>query len=103
MSAHTPGPWRVERRGSRQKDSTVYRWIKGSRLIGDDDKPVVAFLHVGRFGGRTMEKVDANAAMIAAAPEMYAVLSDVRDFLHSHGYDTRMVDYAIDKAEGREP
>jgi hypothetical protein len=35
-----------------------------------------------------------------AAPDLLAVCKDIRDFLRSHGYDTRMVDYAIGKTEG---
>lgn len=38
---------------------------------------------------------EANARLIAAAPDLYAALKDVRDFLRSSGYDTRLVDAAL--------
>ncbi len=44
---------------------------------------------------------EANNHLIAAAPDMYLVLTDIRDFLRSHGYDTRLVRAVLDKAEGK--
>ena len=43
----------------------------------------------------------ANATLIAAAPEMYATLKDVRSFLRRAGCDTRLIDAALARAEGR--
>jgi len=56
MTGHTPGPW------------TVYHDDEGVEIRGNDDLMGVI------INGNEM---DANAQLIAAAPEMYAVLVDL--------------------------
>lgn len=43
--------------------------------------------------------IEANARLIAAAPEMVWALKDVRDFLKRSGYDITLVNSVIAKAE----
>ena len=64
---HTPGPWQVH-----------YHSTDGERdaaLITDADGWHIASLWHSRYGnGRPLAEVDANARLIAAAPEMKTVL-----------------------------
>lgn len=76
MTTHTPGPWHVSK-------------IEPSEV--NTDGRVLA----RTFGDCALE----NARLIAAAPDLLAALKDVRGFLRSHGYDTRLVDAAIDRAD----
>lgn len=113
MSGHTQGSWRVEDRGSRRNASAAFRWIKAPRETADDDDlSTVAFLHVGKFGGRTMDKVEANARLIAAAPDLLAALEkwlshaemNHGTFKSSKGDDVPLVKQtrdALDKANPR--
>ena len=88
MTAFTSGPWSVRSNDecSKVQDS------KGHLLA------MCSFIH--SRGRRDTEEVRANAHLIAAAPEMYAALNDIHDFLRSHDYDTRLVRSAIAKAKG---
>jgi len=61
VSGHTPGPWTVQ-----------------GAYIGTDDAHVAQVKGEGR--GVTFQRAEANAALIAAAPDLLAVLQDVADF-----------------------
>lgn len=84
MSAHTPGPWTVE---------------DARRVLGSTD--------YGRSVMRDAE-VEANARLIAAAPDMLEALRGVSRFMKTTKVVTRdeaervydAVDAAIAKAEG---
>lgn len=94
MSQHTPGPW-----------------IKDRNLITDQDGQEIATATYRQSG-----HVQANAHLIAAAPEMLALLTDVGQWLEiglqrgqiNRGTANRDGDLvsqiraAIAKAEGRE-
>lgn len=56
---HTPGDWKAG-----ERDSGV------TFIFDDDDKA----LH--QVGGRTLEQIEANAKLIAAAPEMLEVCKE---------------------------
>ena len=87
MSKHTPGPWRYEQGGGHMHNS-----IRGSRDVQTNG-------WIGERGGVTnasysdrvcenLGNIDlpgpaANARLIAAAPEMYAIIKELaHDFPH---------------------
>ena len=95
MSGHTPGPWRLE-----VGVNTGWFDIRGPKGIGD-----VLLAQRPAWPDRAAESV-ANARLIAAAPELLAVVDRM---LLTHGCDLppaecadcRDARLAIAKAEGR--
>ena len=80
----TPGPWKAHR-------MRVY--------LPDRQNP----LNVG-FNERTVDNACANAALIAAAPEMYNELKTVRKIIECEEYrdDCERIDRILKKARGEE-
>ena len=72
--AHTPGPWDVEPKGSRH-------------FVDGADGLTVAYLD--RAGVRERSEIEANARLIASAPELLealeAVLPDLEHYVATHG------------------
>lgn len=66
MSAHTPGPWHIQ-------DDHGKRWIETN---GNDD--TIAEIHRRRRMGSvySCEEADANARLIAAAPDLLEALEE---------------------------
>ena len=93
--SHTPGPWDVEPKGSRH-------------FVDGADGLTVAYLD--RAGVRERIEIEANALLIAAAPELIealeAVLPDLEHYVATHGPgpDKRLAiaRAAIAKAKGGE-
>lgn len=83
---NTPGPWK----------------LKGVFNVTDERGRGVATCG-GYADGKdgTYEENLANAALIAAAPEMLEALKYARRFLKPEGADLSFIDAAIAKAEGR--
>ena len=92
MSAHTPGPWKV-------KASTGDVPERVQNKNGD----VVAFVFAPKGYNPliVMAEVGANAALIAAAPEMLERLKQVRRYCPVSVQDS--LDLLIARAEGRQP
>jgi hypothetical protein len=100
---HTPGPWYVGKYGDNDSD------------VCAEDGPVICALRSGKADPYDMT-ADADAALIAAAPELLAMLrrgSDAVSALEAdcdeHGIDCyparhwwQDADRLIAKAEGRE-
>ena len=94
MSKHTPGPWEAVN----GPEDTYYVEECGQRGI------VAEVLHIC-----TDEWTDANASLIAAAPDLLAALRDLVDDCESangcmgneHKIDTDEARAAIAKAEGK--
>ena len=91
MNKHTPGPWIVEANTMPMRYSGL---IVNSRPNGMDRSPI----HIARpveWGTET----EANAALIAAAPELAealrALVGECEDFIRAQGGDNTE---AIDKA-----
>jgi hypothetical protein len=105
---YTPGPWFVM-----PEDPPMRR----SRLVMDQpnlepDGPRMALAYVW---GRTDEIAEANARLVAAAPELLAACKSIKEDLEDRLLDTAspgtrqtlraqvdLLDRAIAKAEGRE-
>jgi len=82
MSKHTPGPWKVH--------------LVDGALIVDD-----AGWEVAEASGdydTDADRMEANARLIAAAPDLLAALKHARSQMQ---HPDELIDAAIDKAEGR--
>jgi hypothetical protein len=81
MSAHTPGPWKIE-------DGRV---IQG-RAFDQSYRNICDLVR-----GQTPESADANARLIAAAPDLLAALQEALDFAEDRE-DVNDGDYGIPEA-----
>lgn len=89
MSKHTPGPWTFRRARSGE-----HRWwIEGP---GGDEKP----WYIAETAGRGQEN-EANARLIAAAPELLAALQDFIAMGQQYGWDDATTGRAILMNVGR--
>ena len=70
--AHTPGPWDVEPKGSRH-------------FVDGADGLTVAYLD--RAGVRERSEIEANARLIASAPDLLNALAGCADALREAGKD----------------
>jgi hypothetical protein len=66
--AHTPGPWSIVPYGDGD-----------SLAIHHNDTDRVCFMATHGGSEQTWRAIQANANLIAAAPDMYAALNDARD------------------------
>jgi hypothetical protein len=69
---HTPGPWGVEQ-------TTVSNWIGRMRADGSKVEYIVAHIDRDSLRDDVLVRNDANARLIALAPEMFDLL---RRFVH---------------------
>lgn len=102
-STHAPGPWNVERP---YQEPGVYVAMPNTGLVCRLYKP-----DAGMFVGDKTVTIDANAALIAAAPELLAAcrtaLSLIKAYwVEEHGNPVvglawGEIERAIAKAEGR--
>ena len=104
MSKHTQGPWTVKFQESRW-DTTQYTdkyWHDQWVIKGPDKKhSPVATVRVAGYGmGPSMAVREANATLIAAAPDLLAALEAVIDDLE--GYIAEAVDHCASKEWLRE-
>ena len=92
MSAYTKGPWEVDRRAS-------------TRVTDGADTTIAS----AGMASRTMEDAQANARLIASAPDLLEALKRASGLIgggslvqYSAWADLcRAIDAAIDKAEGK--
>lgn len=72
MSAHTPGPWKAATQGAADRQSWFVRTVKDAPY-----REAIPFVAV-MYGTSDAER-EANARLIAAAPELLALLIRVED------------------------
>jgi hypothetical protein len=102
---HTPAPWSYE---PPVKDTRVSQglgiWYRSSIYVGlyEGRGNVLASVCMGGDGAlqRTKEAVEANARLIAAAPELLAALQEIVDLIHPYtlGWDAKEAEGATDIA-----
>jgi hypothetical protein len=88
MTAHTPGPWTFNPIGSE------FSWLEGANGS--------TIFHVDPYGNKTLNAADA--ALMAAAPDMLEALKDLMkdDALTGlNPYRVEAIEAAIAKAEGK--
>ena len=96
MSEHTPGPWVV---CPIQKEDLLH-----SRKVGTGPE---GWLGVAQAHGDTQEEADANARLIAAAPDLLEACRIALVYLESDADDQQeredwaQIRVAIHKAEGK--
>lgn len=102
---HTPGPWFVERMYEASRTIAMMRDFKGPNVALAVHGPQ-NWIHAAGAA----EQIEANARLIAAAPELLIALKETLDYWDSTGFSTcepdcdclvESVRDAIHKAEGR--
>lgn len=78
MSAHTPGPWVVVNDGT---DDEPMMTVKAARIAGRPPRHCVA---ICATGDSPQEMENANARLIAAAPDILEALRKADDLLGFH-------------------
>ena len=68
---HTPGPWEVHRTGYTGRSSAKYV------INGQPSKPGNAYRAVAHIKHSTVSPMEANARLIAAAPELLEALQEM--------------------------
>lgn len=71
---HTPGPWRTDIRKERDGDFTPYFDVMSS---DQNMKHVCSCCNYGWLGDEGLDTAEANAKLIAAAPELLEALKDL--------------------------
>jgi hypothetical protein len=97
MSKYTPEPWNIEE----NLDYGDELWYGGPKGFTITVGPAV----LGDTNKSTIPEHQANARLIAAAPEMLACLKALQHFTEQLVFNRDLaerVNAAIDKAEGRE-
>jgi len=80
---HTPGPWVFLPKATRENDSLGFSTFTANVAVGNDDGDhgnYLASIHAGGPGAiySTQEAVEANARLIAAAPDLYEAILAVK-------------------------
>ncbi len=97
-NTHTPGPWNVHRKAD--DPPSALPWIAGHM-----GRPLAFVIHES-IARPDLERANANARLIASAPELLAALKVVAgsdNWRCSVDEEWDVVNVAISKAEGRTP
>lgn len=117
MTRHTPGPWRHNAVG-RLKACAVWADATVDHALGPESAVFICSTHATqtRFADAPEDEQDANARLIASAPELLAACKAVLDGLNSYedaggivaahlcrsSVVQSLLRAAISKAEGKE-
>jgi hypothetical protein len=97
MSKHTPGPWTYD--SVREVNGfPVYRILSGDGMVGALEQCNIP----GETRRELEQTLEANARLIAAAPELLEAAKNVLAALEEFGFSRNEIDLlkaAIDKAE----
>lgn len=73
VAAYTPGPWKVHK---------GYRVYSPSRLVGENGQQYFEVATCGTdYQSGSLGETEANAHLIAAAPDLLEALSDAAEFM----------------------
>lgn len=100
---HTPGPWSATTQHTHRTPAGVELVCIAVMPAGDYRGPVADLQSCDHIQGITMAECEANARLIAAAPDMFDALRDALASLEISGqsdYVTGRVRAAIAKARG---
>lgn len=99
MSVHTPAPWSAE--PSIPSDGFECFWIKGQKLVGALP-PVYRTVSIGSVNGPHSGEQEANAHLIAAAPDLLEALEAALNMVDGDGLppDWDMLRAVVRKARG---
>ena len=102
---HTPGPWEYVPSNENHGPYVANGWGAGDicdcYIMSKPSEIAVCNGGTSKPIHHQHGEADANARLIAAAPDLLAVCKDIEGFLKRSGYDTALVRAAIAKAEGR--
>ncbi|MCS4234455.1 hypothetical protein [Stenotrophomonas sp. BIGb0135] len=76
-SKHTPGPWHLDETFVDGKWGNPSHWI--CEVVGPDNSRIVADIPEYRTYEEDTAELEANARLIAAAPELLGALADLLD------------------------
>ncbi len=94
-TSHTPGPWMREKR-------IVFTLAHAGWRRGVEQFSNWFSAHVQGYGGVSPEELEANARLIAAAPDLLVCCkAALLAFETNAAMDWSDLRYAIDKAEGK--
>lgn len=98
---HTPGPWVYPRDASKAPDLAIFSTVKPKTAVSEHG-PVVAHVVMADpiTGLLTKGEYEANARLIAAAPELLEALKLVVTRCGPNATDGKIALAAIAKAEG---
>lgn len=89
MSAHTPGPWSVGNSRTSGADSKLGAMWEAAVHVGSEANRgnSLASVHMGGLGAlySTREAVEANARLIAAAPDLAYMLTQLAQYCEATG------------------
>lgn len=110
MSAHTPGPWKAKgedgKYDNRRNSWTVYDDDSSCSDVAPitlEDGTIIAFAVTSDDSYFPFEdRVDANAKLISAAPDLLEALKSARAFISHNAFPgaISIIDAAISKAVG---
>jgi hypothetical protein len=82
VTKHTPGPWDIENiRRDRASDITTMEVRGPGRPRGPSERPYRDVIAEVRTDWGTHDEVEANARLMAAAPELLGALAELVDVL----------------------
>ncbi len=99
-ATHTPGPWTATRQIEVHDDSHLDEVYYSVDLDTANQPGTKHHAYIARVDGMRDERMEANARLIASAPEMLEALEDIAQMpLGSHAA-RRVADAAIRRAKG---
>jgi len=101
MIKHTPGPWRFVAGDDYHIEARTYPTSYPHRCKDDDTGPYLATVYVATAGNRTADFGEANARLIAAAPDLLEAAKAAAEYCELAGADgiARLLRAAIAKGE----
>lgn len=91
---HTPGPWRIN-----QDDRTTVYVLR--EVLGGAEEPAICATVASGIASLPLAEAEANARLIAAAPDLYEVCKLMLDYMapdHNNGHSAAWTENTISLA-----